>query len=157
MINYYRIYVLLLFLFCVSPNFAENGKEMTIKEENRKIEEEIPLPPSLRQQKKQELPREDNFMKEFLNMLFTLGSIIALLILASWMLKRIANTRIQQMNESSLIKILERRTVSPKLSLYLVDIKGKQIAIAESHSALLLLKDIPQNSEELEESQFKDV
>lgn len=135
-------------MFSFHLNFAQNINEEVKTENSRSIlEEEIPLPPSLRVLKKQELPKEDNFMKEFLSMLMTLGSIIALLLFASWMLKRVANTRIQQMNESSLIKILERRTISPKLSVYLVDIKGKQVAIAESHNALLLLPDIPDISD----------
>jgi flagellar biogenesis protein FliO len=110
---------------------------------NKIMEEEIPLPPSLREHTKQELPREDNFVKEFIKMLMTLGAIITILLLASWLLKRMSNTRIQQINESSEIKILERRSATTKTSVFLLDVRGKQYAVVESHNALLLLPEIP--------------
>lgn len=138
MIKHCRIYVLFLFsiLSSLSPFPLLSENETTHKILNP---EEIPLPPSLREAPKNELPREDNFMKEFMNMMFTLGSIIALLLLASYFLKRVTQTRIQQMNESSLIKILERRTISPKTTVYLLGIKDREYTVVESHSGLLLL------------------
>jgi len=113
----------------------------------QRMEEEIPLPPSLRGYPKQELPREDNFMKEFVKMLIALGAIITVLLVVSFLIKRFTNTRIQQINESSDIKILERRAITAKTSIYLLDIKGKQIAIVESHNGLLLLPEVPNNAD----------
>lgn len=143
MIKHYSFYVLLLFLASLfNPiNAAEIEDMQSLKK--RVVEEEIPLPPSLRGHEKQELPREDNFRHEFVNMLMTLGAIITVLLLVSYLLKRMANTRIQQMNESSEIKILERRSITAKTAVYLLDIKGSQYALVESHNGLLLLPNVP--------------
>lgn len=147
MIRYFRIYFLLMFL-------ALNLTPLPLRSDDRlptrKVEEDIPLPPSLREYPKRELPREDNFMQEFVKMLLTLASVIAVLLVISYLLKRFMNTRIQQINDSSDIKILERRTMSPKSSVYLLDIKGRQVAIVESHNALLLLPEVPQDANEEE-------
>lgn len=74
----------------------------------------------------------DRFLSEFINMLTTLGVIVAIILIATWFLKRMVNTKIEQLNTTSLIKIVERRTLTPKTSLYLVDIKGAGFILAES-------------------------
>lgn len=146
MIKYFRFGILLMFLAMnLNPISLISLEEQTSAK--RRMEEEIPLPPSLREHPKQELPREDNFMREFVKMLMTLGAIITVLLLASYMIKRFTNTRIQQINESSDIKILERRAITAKTSIYLLDIKGKQIAIVESHNGLLLLPEVPTSAD----------
>ncbi len=38
--------------------------------------------------------------------------------------------------------------MSPKSSVYILDIKGRQVAIVESHNALLLLPELPQDEYE---------
>jgi flagellar biogenesis protein FliO len=142
MIKYCRIYFLAIFLALnLYPITLISLEDHPLKQQI--MEEEIPLPPSLREYPKQELPREDNFMKEFIKMLMTLAAIITVLLVASWLLKRMNNTRIQQINESSEIKILERRSVTAKTSIFLLDIKGRQFAVVESHNALLLLPELP--------------
>ena len=150
MIKYLRIYFLLLFLTLNLTPISLISEERV---PNKRTEEDIPLPPSLRESPKRELPREDNFMKEFIKMLLTLASVITILLLVSYLLKKFMNTRIQQINESSLIKILERRTMSPKSSVYILDIKGRQVAIVESHNALLLLPELPQDEYEEDNNQ----
>ena len=145
MIKYLRIYFLLLFLLSSLFPLSLISEDRV---PNYRVEEDIPLPPSLRESPKKELPREDNFMKEFIKMLLTLASVITILLLTSYLLKKFMNTRIQQINESSLIKILERRTMSPKSSIYILDIRGRQMAIVESHNELLLLPEIPQDDVE---------
>jgi len=150
MINYWRIIFLSFFLaFNLTPVQLTSIEDYPSNK--RIMEEEIPLPESLRQSHKQELPREDNFMKEFMKMLVTLGAIITVLLLISWMLKRFTNSRIQQINESSHIKILERRSITQKTSVYLLDIKGKQVAIVESHNGLLLLPEVKIDENEYNE------
>lgn len=146
MIKYCRFGILLMFLAMnLNPISLISLEEQTSAKQ--RMEEEIPLPPSLRGYQKQELPREDNFMKEFVKMLMTLGAIITVLLVVSFLIKRFTNTRIQQINESSDIKILERRAITAKTSIYLLDIKGKQIAIVESHNGLLLLPEVPNNAD----------
>jgi len=86
---------------------------------------------------------EDHFYKEFINMLGTLGVLVALIFAASWALKRLLKTRTQQLNTTSNIKILDQRPLSTKTALYLVEIHGRTMAIAESHNALIKLAEFP--------------
>ena len=87
-----------------------------------------------------EKPEEgDRFLKEFVNMLFTLGLILGLLLVASWFVKRFTNTRILKINESSNIKIIETRTLSARTTIYVLDIMGKVLTVAESNNGLTQL------------------
>jgi flagellar protein FliO/FliZ len=79
---------------------------------------------------------EDRFLYEFMNMLTTLGLIVAAILFISWFLKRMVNTRIQQVNTTSLIKIIERRALSPKATLYLVEIYNKHIIVGETATGI---------------------
>jgi flagellar protein FliO/FliZ len=81
----------------------------------------------------------DTFQSKFLNMLFLLGLLIAFMILASWALKRLMKTKISQLNTSSSIKVLETRYLSPRATLYLVDVQGQQLLIAESPTSVSCL------------------
>lgn len=86
----------------------------------------------------------DHFYAEFFKMLMMLGLIIVLLLLASWFLKRLMNSRVQQVNSTSPIKIIDRRVLTAKTTLYVMDVLGKKIAIAESQNGVTLLGDLPQ-------------
>lgn len=68
----------------------------------------------------------------FIKMMLTLLGLILLIILSVWMLRRISHGRLKQMNYGRNIKILERRPLSAKSVLYLVEISGKKVVIAES-------------------------
>lgn len=80
-----------------------------------------------------------NFMWEFVNMLVTLAVVVALLIGMMWFLRRLMNNRLQQMNTSSEIKIVESRALSSKASIHLLDIHGKSLVIAESPTGVTFL------------------
>lgn len=79
------------------------------------------------------------FMDEFLHMLFLLGLLIAFLILVVWVMKRLAQTRVQQANISSSIKILEQRSLSQKSTLYHIAFEEKQFIIGESANGISLI------------------
>lgn len=88
----------------------------------------------------------DSFQTKFLNMLLILGLLIGFMILASWMLKRMTRTRADQVNQSSSIRVLETRSLSPRSTIYLLDIRGQGIVVAEtptttSHLATISLED----------------
>jgi len=53
------------------------------------------------------------------------------------------NSRIQQINTTSLIKIIERRALTPKSSIYILEIRDREIAIAESAHGIIKLADYP--------------
>ena len=81
----------------------------------------------------------DRFLGEFMNMLTTLGIIVVIILIATWFLKRMVNSRIQQLNTTSVIKIVERRTLTPKTSLYLLDINGMGYILSESTNGVTSL------------------
>jgi len=105
--------------------------------------EEPPLPPSLQVADKPATAQEDTFYKEFLNMLFTLGMILAVLLALSWVVRRMTNNRMKEANDTSAIKIIDRRSISPKTVIYLIDVNGKGIAVAESHTCVVHLGNVP--------------
>lgn len=81
----------------------------------------------------------DRFYTEFLNMLATLGLVIAIILIAAWALRRLLNTRLEQINTTSIIKIVERRALSPKSAVYLLEIYDKIVVIAETHAGITQL------------------
>lgn len=74
-----------------------------------------------------------SYEKTFVKMIFTLVALIAFIILTFWFLRRISQARMGQFSGSKRIKVLERRPISPKSVLYLVEIGGKKVLVAESH------------------------
>lgn len=102
--------------------------------------ETLPLDPEELRQLPAESLDEGRFMAEFIYMLLMLGLLIGVVLFASWLMKRMVNTRLSQLNESSNIKVLEKRTLSPKSSLYLLEIEGKTVLIAESGTHITQLQ-----------------
>ena len=73
-----------------------------------------------------------SYQGAFMKMILTLLGLIVLIVVTVWMLRRISHGRLKQMNYGRSIKVLERRPLSSKSVLYLVDISGKKVVIAES-------------------------
>lgn len=74
------------------------------------------------------------FYIELLKMLGLLAIVVGVMILISWALKRVVSTRITQMNDSSIIKVIDQRTISPKTSVFVVEVLEKQVLIIESQN-----------------------
>lgn len=87
-------------------------------------------------------PSTGELYLEFFKMIFMLGVIIAFLLLIMWFIKRMLSSRIEQLNTTSVIKILERRPITPKTALYIVEAFDKRLMIAESHNGVTLLSDL---------------
>lgn len=68
----------------------------------------------------------------FLKMLATLGILLLLVFFSLWALRRFSQGRLRQSNQNKSIKVIERRSLSPKTVLYIVECSGKQLLIAES-------------------------
>jgi flagellar protein FliO/FliZ len=68
----------------------------------------------------------------FIKMILILAALLASIFLSIWLFKRFARMRISNMNPLRNIKILERRPLSPKTMLYLIQISGKHVVISES-------------------------
>lgn len=77
-------------------------------------------------------PMEIDFNKEMLKMLGALGAIIGLLFLTIYILKKVSTQRAFKKHSSASMEVLERRALSPKSTLYLVEVEGKKTLIAES-------------------------
>lgn len=79
----------------------------------------------------------------FVKMLLTLGGLVILIFLTVWLLRRLSQGRLLGGGSSSRsIKILEKRALSPKSVLYLIEVGGKQILIAESQLEVRRLETI---------------
>ena len=83
-----------------------------------------------------------NFWNEFGKMSVILGLILISFFVLAWFLKRIMGKRSLWMNESSQIKIIERRPLSPKSALYLIEVEGKKVLIGESPCGIQQLSDV---------------
>lgn len=81
------------------------------------------------------------FFGEFMNMLSSLGVVLAILLLLLWFLRWYNQSRLEQMNVSSSVKVLERRPISQKTVLYLVEIEGTAIAFTESVNGVTKLSE----------------
>jgi flagellar protein FliO/FliZ len=98
------------------------------------------LPDNLKDQTDHET---DTFQSKFLNMIFVLGLLIGFMILASWALKRMMKTRVGTLNTAGDIKIIETRYLSPRATLYVVEIHQKTFLIAESPTTVTFLSELP--------------
>lgn len=68
----------------------------------------------------------------FLKMILTLAALVVGLIGAVWFFKRMSGNRFNNSSPGRSIQVLERKALSPKTTLYLIDVDGKQSLIAES-------------------------
>jgi flagellar biogenesis protein FliO len=92
-------------------------------------------------------PEEFSYKSEFFNMMLTVTLIVILIIATGAMLKRLAKSRMHQANNAHLIKILERRPLTQKTVLYLVEVGEKNILIADTTSGVTTLAELPRESE----------
>lgn len=93
---------------------------------------------------------ESHFFYQFIKMLGTLGLLVAFMLFASWFLKRLMSSRIQQMNTSSHIQVIEHRPLSNKSAIYLVEALGKTFVVGESMQGISLLLNYDKPFDELE-------
>ena len=68
----------------------------------------------------------------FMKMIFVLIGILVFIFIVFFIFKKFSSTRMKQSNHLRTIKILEKRAISPKSMLYLIEIGGQKILIAES-------------------------
>ncbi len=68
-----------------------------------------------------------------IQMLLTFVALIVLLGVSFWFIRRLIQNRLQKGVGDQEIHILEKRMISPKTMLYLVEVDNKKILLAESH------------------------
>ena len=69
----------------------------------------------------------------FAKMFITLIVLVILLLVSYWFVRRLIQQRLQKGVGSASIQIVEKRMISPKTMLYLIEVDKKKILIAESH------------------------
>lgn len=69
----------------------------------------------------------------FVKMFLSLIVLVALLLVTFWFVRRVIQQRLQKGVGDAAIQILEKRMISPKTMLYLIEVDGKKILMAESH------------------------
>ena len=80
-------------------------------------------------------PEEFDFSKKIIHIMLILSVMLVLLFIMSKMLKKVFTKRSLIANSQNSIKILDRRNLSQKGMLYLVEVAGKGFLIGESTSA----------------------
>lgn len=93
-----------------------------------------------------ELPPGD-YGAALVKMLLTLIALAVLLFLSFWFLRRLIQQRMQKGVGTQSIQILEKRMISPKTMLYLVEVDNKKILLAESHLEVKRLESFTQVEE----------
>lgn len=80
-----------------------------------------------------------DFRSTFMKMVWSLIALIALLFLTFWLFRRLSKMRLHQANQLKNIKILEKRAISPKTCLYLIETEGDKVLISESQLEVRLI------------------
>ncbi len=86
---------------------------------------EVPLTPS-------PVEMVPGYEGAFLKMFLVLIALIVGIFFTVWILKKLSQGRWTQGNQNRSIKIIEKRPLSPKTMLYIIDVDGQQSVIAES-------------------------
>lgn len=73
-----------------------------------------------------------NYKKMLTEASLMVFALLGFVLLAIFILKRISSQRTFQMNRERYIKIIERRPLSPKTSIYLVQVGDQKIVLTES-------------------------
>lgn len=68
----------------------------------------------------------------FIKMIIFLIGLLIFVFIVFFLFKKLSSSRMQHNNHFRTIKILEKRAISPKSMLYLVEVGGKKILLAES-------------------------
>ncbi len=126
----------------VSPQSRDNMTEAQKEELFRKPGKDEPMFP-FEEMISKPVKNNESFFSEMLNMLSTLGIIVGLVLIAVWFIRRLLNARLDQMNESSAIRILERRNLSHKSMIYLIEVHSRHIVLAESHHGIIKVAEFP--------------
>lgn len=127
---------ILFFLVVQIPSFAEKQETPPPP-----IDQQSPFANEFVQTTNTEV--QYDYWQEFFKMLSILGMIVILLVVSAWFLKRLMSSRMDHMNKLNTIKILERRVLSQKAVLYLLEVPEKKLIVGESPSGLQCLTELP--------------
>lgn len=84
-----------------------------------------------------------SYLHDVVHMLITLMLLLFVVAGTLYLLKKLMRSRLRYLNRSTAIKILEKRALSQKSSLYLIDILGKGVVVSESQGHIQLICEFP--------------
>ena len=129
-------------IFCLLTSMAQ-GQE-TRNPSTKPPVEHVPAPvvkdePHFPEEFETMKSEPDNFLSQLWSMAVTVGVLVGLIMLMTWVLKRMVNNRTEQVNSKSDIKILETRNISPKSAIHVIEVYGKNYVLAESINGVTAL------------------
>jgi flagellar biogenesis protein FliO len=134
-------YLKLFLILCCLPLLAENKKptdDPKTKTESvcdKKGEENKgEMAPAEAEEKPAAIVQKttESYETAFIKTIVVLVGLLVLILLTVWMFKKISRGRFRSFNYLKSVKILEKRPLSPKSMLYLIEVAGKQVLVSES-------------------------
>jgi flagellar protein FliO/FliZ len=129
---------LILVLFLISATVAHSSESqsasaVSIEESAPASPHEIPMPPD---HGPAPLPSStemtSSYESAFVRMLVTLLALVALVFATFWILRRLGKGKFMAGSGGRSINVIEKRALSPKSMLYIVEIGNKKVLISES-------------------------
>ena len=125
---------LFLFLFLLASPLALQANESADPKEATQEEAEYNSPYG-------SLDPQDfkaTFFKTLALIAMSLGVVIGLL----WLVKQFSQRRFKSLNQQRYIKVIEKRPISPKTMLYVIEVANEQIVLSESQLETRILTQI---------------
>ncbi len=140
--------ILILFLSTLSLFFPASlrGDEPKDPPKTEVITPPAVQTPEITTQAASTSPLDTSYEATLLKMLLTLGGLLALVFITIWGLKKLKQGRLGGFGVQKKIVILEKKPLSPKTLLYLLELDGKKILLSESQVEVKMLV-LPQDQE----------
>jgi flagellar biogenesis protein FliO len=138
------IVALLLACFCIFPLFcdAPPGAPLQIENNQQEKKAETSLDAHEKYWEEQE-SKEDSLSKKspdirslFLKTVLLLVSVVGILLGASYFVKKMTGAKLTGMSSDGTIKLIERKYLSPKCSLWIVEVEGKKMIVVEGQNGV---------------------
>ena len=134
-------YLKLFLILCCIPLLADDKKPTddpktkTESVSDQKVEDSKGEMPPTEVEKKTAVDMQkttESYETAFIKTIVVLVGLLVLILLTVWMFKKLSRGRLRSFNYHKSVKILEKRPLSPKSMLYLIEVGGKQVLISES-------------------------
>lgn len=135
-----KIYFLVLFFFLSSLLFAaeQNSSPLQEPKEEKTKQEDFPFFDEKQAQEESSLSSQKlpSYETTFAKTIAILIGLLLLIFLTVWMFRKMSQGRVGGFQSGKSIRLLEKRPLSPKSMLYLVEVNGTKILLAESQVGL---------------------
>lgn len=95
----------------------------------------------------QEIFPPGNLKIEIAKMLLSLVFLLTMFGIGAWAFKKFVKSRGQVFSGSSIIKVLDKRALTPKTYIYLIQVANKILIIAENSEKTTMLSEFPPNTD----------